>query len=210
MSSGFTGEVSRIPPTGDENLGKRPRSASRRRGRRRPGAVARRFTGHAVLATSPSGSDLAGLALDGVGAALQPAVLRQLTGVHGTIEGVDATLVAHGNGGGQLPMRPDLEDHPRVLHAESWRQHVRVHGDEQGLVTLAKGLGRDGSSLSVEAFHLAAAYGHVLVQAAFRLVPVGEPVFAAVSPGNARSFRVFIAAGFRPIGSEVLIVRRRS
>jgi L-amino acid N-acyltransferase YncA len=62
----------------------------------------------------------------------------------------------------------------------------------------------------VEAFHLAAGYGHVLVQAAFRLVPAREPVFAAVSPGNARSFRVFIAAGFRTIGSEVLIVRRRS
>jgi hypothetical protein len=30
-------------------------------------------------------------------------------------------------------------------------------------------------------------------------------VFAAVSPGNARSLRSFLAAGFVPIGGEVII-----
>jgi hypothetical protein len=34
---------------------------------------------------------------------------------------------------------------------------------------------------------------------------VNEPVFAAVSPGNARSLRAFLAAGFVPLGSEALI-----
>ena len=36
---------------------------------------------------------------------------------------------------------------------------------------------------------------------------VGEtgPVFAAVSPGNARSLRTFLALGFAPVGSEVLL-----
>jgi RimJ/RimL family protein N-acetyltransferase len=32
-----------------------------------------------------------------------------------------------------------------------------------------------------------------------------EPVFAAVSPGNARSLRALLACGFTPIGSEVLL-----
>ncbi len=31
------------------------------------------------------------------------------------------------------------------------------------------------------------------------------PVFAAVSPGNARSLRTFLALGFAPVGSEVLL-----
>ena len=40
---------------------------------------------------------------------------------------------------------------------------------------------------------------------ALSLVPAGEPVFAAVSPGNARSLRAFLAVGFYPIrhGGEV-------
>lgn len=37
------------------------------------------------------------------------------------------------------------------------------------------------------------------------LVPAGEPVFAAVAPGNARSLRTFLATGFVPIGSEVIL-----
>jgi RimJ/RimL family protein N-acetyltransferase len=31
-------------------------------------------------------------------------------------------------------------------------------------------------------------------------------VFAQVAPGNAASLRAFLAAGFRPIGSEVLFL----
>ena len=31
------------------------------------------------------------------------------------------------------------------------------------------------------------------------------PVFAAVSPGNARSLRTVLALGFAPVGSEVLL-----
>jgi hypothetical protein len=34
----------------------------------------------------------------------------------------------------------------------------------------------------------------------------GTAVFAAVSPGNARSLRAFLACGFKPVASEVLIM----
>ena len=40
---------------------------------------------------------------------------------------------------------------------------------------------------------------------ALRLVPAGEPVFAAASPGDARSLRAFLALGLTPVGSEVLV-----
>ncbi|WP_262505693.1 hypothetical protein [Streptomyces sp. TRM68367] len=48
-------------------------------------------------------------------------------------------------------------------------------------------------------------HGRSLLSDALSLVPEGEPVFAAVSPGNARSLRAFLACGFTPIGSEVLL-----
>jgi RimJ/RimL family protein N-acetyltransferase len=38
------------------------------------------------------------------------------------------------------------------------------------------------------------------------LIPKGDVVFAQVAPGNAASLRAFLAAGFRPIGSEVLFL----
>ena len=43
------------------------------------------------------------------------------------------------------------------------------------------------------------------VRAGLAAVPPGETVWAQVSPGNAQSLRAFLACGFVPIGSEVLI-----
>jgi hypothetical protein len=164
------------------------------------------FTGHAVLATELTRDDLADLDLDGFGAALHPAVLLRLAGAHGVVGVIDATLVGRGLGGGDLPARTDLGDHPRVRHAASLRRQVRVHGDERGLVTLAEGLaGRLEISVEVAPGQGVSGTGRGLVRDALRLVPEGEPVFAAVSPGNARSLRLFLALGFEPVGSEVLV-----
>lgn len=164
------------------------------------------FTGHAVLATSLTEGDFPGLRLDGFGAALQPAVLQRMAAADGVIGTVDVTLVARGAGGGRLPIRSDLAGHPRVRHAAGLRRNVRVHGDHRGLVTLADGLaGR--LETSVEAFEPGTGAGRALIEEALRLAPAGEPVFAAVSPGNARSLRAFLAVGFRPLGSEVHITR---
>jgi hypothetical protein len=71
-----------------------------------------------------------------------------------------------------------------------------------GLVTVACGLaGR--TELSVE--RTGAGEGRALIRDALGLVAADEPVFAAVAPGNARSLRAFLAAGFVPLGSEVLM-----
>jgi L-amino acid N-acyltransferase YncA len=45
--------------------------------------------------------------------------------------------------------------------------------------------------------------GRALVTAARHLAP--EPLWAQVAPGNARSLRAFLAAGYRPVGSELLL-----
>lgn len=155
------------------------------------------LTGRVYLATEHRISGL-----DGFGSALRPSVLQRLAGPAGEIGTLDVTLAADGLGGGDLPARSDLTDHPRVRHALALREEVRVYGDDRGLATVAEGLaGR--TEISVEAFQAGAGRG--LIREALRLVPAGEPVFAAVAPGNARSLRAFLAEGFVPLGSEVII-----
>lgn len=163
------------------------------------------FTGHAYLVTALTHDAFDGDRLDGFGAALQPSVLQRLAGPHGVVGVLDATLVARGLGDGRLPQRPDLDDHPRSQHARQLRSDVRVHGDERGLVTI--GVGHAGrTEMSVEVFDDGAqGTGRALIIEALRLVPVGEPVFATVAPGNARSLRAFLAVGFSVLGSEVWI-----
>jgi hypothetical protein len=68
------------------------------------------------------------------------------------------------------------------------------------------GRGRGGGSLPLRddlEDHIRVRYARTL-----REPPAGEPLFAAVSPGNARSVRAFLAMGFVPIGSEVIIDHR--
>ena len=47
--------------------------------------------------------------------------------------------------------------------------------------------------------------GKELIRRARHHVSTTEFLFAAVSPSNARSLRAFLAEGFVPIGSEVII-----
>ena len=42
--------------------------------------------------------------------------------------------------------------------------------------------------------------------AARSLVEPGEVLIAEVAPGNATSLRAFLAAGFKPVGSDVLMI----
>jgi hypothetical protein len=116
-------------------------------------------------------------------------------------------LVAPGTGGGSLPERKDLDDHPRVLRSREHRRDVRVFGDETGLVTIGRGLvGR--LELAVELFVQSEQRGRSglrLIEAARALVPAGDLVWAQVAPGNAASLRAFLRSGFVPVGAETLI-----
>lgn len=167
------------------------------------------FTGHAVVATALGGQEVLAAGPDGYGAAFAPAFLGLLAGPDGTTGTLDATLAARGTGGPRrLAARPGMDAHPRVRHARGLRTGVRVYGDDRGLITLGSGLaGR--LELSVELLDPAGrggrGDGRSLLRDALTLVPAGEPVFAAVAPGNARSLRSFLATGFTPLGSEVIL-----
>jgi hypothetical protein len=167
------------------------------------------FTARAYIATSLQPEDFADLRLDGFGSAIRPNVLARLAGPTGHIFMSDMTLVGRGQGGGTLPLRDDLEDHIRVRYARTIRRNVRVYGDERGFITLSNGLaGRPEMSIELTSGTENRGTGRALIGDALKLTPAGEPLFAAVSPGNARSVRAFLAMGFMPIGSEVIIDER--
>lgn len=164
------------------------------------------FTGHAFIATALPEDVVRGWRPDGFGGSLAPDFLRRLAGESGWMDALDVILVARGRGGGGPPELGGAEDHPRVRHARHVRRRVRVYGDRRGLVTLAEGLaGRRELGIEAVPEGQGRGWGRSLLSDALGLVPAGEPVFAAVAPGNARSLRVFLATGFVPVGSEVLI-----
>lgn len=168
------------------------------------------FTGHAVVASRLGPDDLADLRPDGFGGALAPAVLLRLA-AGGTIGVNDVTMVARGTAG-EGDGTPALErtsrwdDHPRVAHARRLRRSVEVYGDERGVVTIADGLGgRLELSIEIDPAHRGTGIGRTMLEQARSLVTAGAPLFAAVSPGNARSLRSFLGAGFVAIASEVIV-----
>lgn len=163
------------------------------------------FTGHAVVATALDEAEVLKQGPNGFGESLAPDFLRWLAGTDGEIGSLDVTMVGRGSGGGTRLAAMNDVDHPRVRHAREWRSDVRVFGDERGLVTLACGLaGRRELSIELTG-GFGGGHGRALLRDALGLVPLGEPVFAAVAPGNARSVRAFLAVGFTPIGSEVVL-----
>jgi GNAT superfamily N-acetyltransferase len=129
--------------------------------------------------------------------------------LHSTPGMLDAVLVHLGQGEGSIELVPaeDLTNHARVVRAHGQRRQVRVYADAEhrGLVTLGRGLvDRWEISLELNPAARGRGLGRAMITAARAFVPADEPVFAQVSPGNAQSLRAFLAAGFRPIGSEVM------
>lgn len=168
------------------------------------------FTGRAFVLTSQDADQFADLALDGFGGALAPDVLLRLAD-GGTIDDHDAMLVAVARPMEVSIVRTERWDHhARVLYARRFRSNVEVFGDERGFITIADGLaGRREVSIEVTDPGAEVGAGRHLLEQARALVD-DEHLFAAVSPGNARSLRSFLAAGFKPLGSQVLIDRGAS
>jgi hypothetical protein len=164
------------------------------------------LTGHAFIAADLDAGDFDGIELDGFGAALAPAAVLRVAG-DGRIGVNDVTLVARGTSRGtSAPTTTAWDDHPRVRYARRLRSNVVVRGDERGFVTLSEGLaGRTEMSIELADPAGSSGAGRRLILDAVGGVPEDDYLFAAVSPGNARSLRSFLAAGFAPIGSEVII-----
>lgn len=122
----------------------------------------------------------------------------------------DAVLVtlADGRAGG-LALRPVNDpQHPRVRRARRYRDDVQVWETEDGhgVVLLGRGVaGRWEMAFEVADVARGRGLGLQLATATRGLLPAGTPIFAQVSPGNAASMRVVLAAGFRPVGAEVLL-----
>lgn len=125
----------------------------------------------------------------------------------------DLVLVATGTPADQdleLRAAPSAFSHPRVEYASRHRTDVRVYTDPDALGVLVVGRGlaeRWEFAFEVEPAGRNRGLGRRLALAARGCVPEGEPLFAQVAPGNAASVRSVLAAGFRPIGSEVLFPR---
>jgi hypothetical protein len=138
------------------------------------------------------------------------ALSERLHGGPGYYDIVLAALGASGPPGLALhEVEPDPK-HERVRLALKNRTDVRVltTDDGAGLLCLGRGLAeRWEASFEVEIEARGRGLGRQLAASALALVPEGEPLFVQVTPGNAASLRAVLAAGFQPIGSEVLFAK---
>jgi hypothetical protein len=168
------------------------------------------LTGHSYVLTDCPAADLLAAGADGFGGSTHPDVVRLVAGPGRRIGSLDVVLVTTARAGDRLTERRDLEDHPRVQRARAHRRDVRVFADDRGLLTLGHGLaGR--LEISVELHDdtgRSDGAGRSLIGAGLAVAPRGELVWAQVAPGNAASLRAFLACGFVPIGSEVLVTSR--
>ncbi len=176
------------------------------------------FTAHHYVA-APVAPAEAGTRLDpdDIGSPMKPAFLAWLGARLGAAPGMlDVLLVAagrpdaSGDGHTALEHRPDLADHPRARRAVQYRTDVAVYADpsSRGVVVVGRGLaGRREVAFEVAPERRRRGLGTALAAAALALVPAGEFLYAQASPGNVASLRALLAAGYRPIGGEVLYLR---
>ena len=174
------------------------------------------FTAHTVIATDEDPEwvhdTLRAVDCDALAATMNARFLAALMDRTGRgSDTIDVMTV-----GAPLPGEPSLglreiadPDHPRVASSRKRRDDVRVWTTEGGgLLVLGRGVaGRLEVAVEVEEGVRHLGLGRELASAA-RQLSGGEPVWAQVSAGNARSMRAFQAAGYRPVGSEVLLSAR--
>jgi GNAT superfamily N-acetyltransferase len=173
------------------------------------------FTAHHVVAAGVEPALVAARLPEGdLSAPMSPGFLGWLGEQLGSFPGsLDVVLAARGLGGEpplELRAGVDPDRHPRAARAARYRRDLRVWTDQDGagVLVLGRGLaGRREVAFEVDPARRNRGLGRLLVTCARHLIPPGEPLFAQVSPGNAASLRVVEAAGFRPLGAEVLFHR---
>ena len=96
-----------------------------------------------------------------------------------------------------------------MARARRYRTDVRAWTSEHGILVLGRGLaGRWEAAFEVDEAARGHGHGRALAAAARHLVPDNRPVWAQCAPGNASSLRALLAAGYKPVGSEILLLPR--
>jgi hypothetical protein len=104
----------------------------------------------------------------------------------------------------------EVAHHPRVARAARYRHGLRCYAPEDGGAVLVLGRGvtnRWEMAFEVDDDRRNVGLGRALAVAARTLLPPSTPIWAQVAPGNAASLRAVLAAGYRPVGSEILFPR---
>jgi hypothetical protein len=111
-----------------------------------------------------------------------------------------------------VDLTPDGDcTHPRVARALNYRDDVRAWRADGGVVLLGRGVaGRWETAIEVNENRRERNLGRALARAARHLIPEGERLWAQIAPANAASVRAFLAAGFVPVGAEILLARRQT
>ncbi|MFI7412556.1 GNAT family N-acetyltransferase [Streptomyces sp. NPDC049627] len=172
------------------------------------------FTAHSVVFTDADPDwvydKVRQMDCDALAAPMNPRFLAALMEWTGrTAETVDAVLVGTPLSGEPPLALKEIEDagHPRIGYARRRRDDVRAWTTQGGVLVMGRGVaGRLEVSVEVDEHVRRRGLGRALVTAARHLV--AEPLWAQVSPGNARSMRAFQAAGYRPVGAELLLHAR--
>ncbi|MEW2293912.1 GNAT family N-acetyltransferase [Streptomyces sp. NPDC006743] len=170
------------------------------------------FTAHSVVFTDEDPrwvhETLRGIGCDPLAAPLNPRFLAAFMDRTGrTHDTVDTLCVA-----APLPGPPPLAlkeitggAHARVAYARGRRDGVRAWAAGGGVLVLGHGVaGRLEAAVEVDEDVRHRGLGRALALAARHLA--GQSVWAQVAPGNARSARAFLAAGYRPVGAEALLL----
>jgi RimJ/RimL family protein N-acetyltransferase len=96
-----------------------------------------------------------------------------------------------------------------VIRSHRYRSDVRVYEDDDGAAVVVVGRGlalRREVAVEVDPAARNRGLGTQALFNARRLVGEDDVLFAQVAPGNAASLRIFLTAGFEPIGCEVLFL----
>jgi GNAT superfamily N-acetyltransferase len=168
------------------------------------------FTAHSVIfADADPDWVRAQLPPGDLAASLSPPFLQALgTATNRRVGSIDLLCVAESlDGPPPVELMPEPEStHSRLLRALSYRDEVRAWTTDGGLVLLGRGVGgRLETAIEVDEDQRGHGLGRRLATSARHLIPPGTVLWAQVAPGNAASVRAFLAAGFVPVGAEVLL-----
>jgi len=168
------------------------------------------FPGHVVVAADIDHAWLEPWTRDGdIATPMSPRFLTALEDRLGLTSGCIDALVLGAPLAGPPPLElTPLDDstHPRVARARLYRDDVRVWTHGPAVLIISRGVaGRWEAAIEVDDQARSAGLGRSLALAARHLVPEPRPVWAQIAPGNAASLRAFLAAGYLPVGGEVLL-----